>query len=69
MKKKVQCPVCNRLVEDEGRRNTCRFCGMEPVPSFAYPASSAFHPDHFPQRKRGTSINQLYTRLKERRAT
>lgn len=42
--RRVRCANCQYLVIDEGRRSTCPKCGMFPLPSYAYPLTSSFHP-------------------------
>ncbi|MFA5376309.1 MAG: hypothetical protein WC455_11245 [Dehalococcoidia bacterium] len=40
----VQCPTCLRWHVDQGRRQTCRYCGLQPLPSFSYSYGSVFYP-------------------------
>ena len=61
---KVYCPHCNKPQEDEGTRNACRKCWFQPIPSYAYPESSAFHPKPV---EKGETVNQLYKQLKTKR--
>ena len=63
----VQCPSCLRLQEDGGKSNTCYRCGLQPIPSYDYPKTSVFHPNHKPKQK-GPTVDQLYKEIKKRRA-
>lgn len=40
----VICASCFRENKDEGKRGTCAYCGMFPLPSYSYDLDSSFHP-------------------------
>lgn len=40
----VLCANCLREHEDLGIRATCKYCGVHPLPSYAYSKKSIFHP-------------------------
>ena len=62
---KVQCPKCEKQQEDGGKRNACEKCGFQPIPSYAYPKASVFHPS---LKAKGETINKMYKELKRRKA-
>jgi hypothetical protein len=43
--RQVLCANCLRKQLDAGERATCEYCGCSPLPSYAYPKTSGFHPE------------------------
>jgi len=40
----VHCASCGRSQIDEGKGNSCAYCGCSPLPSYSYPKGHAFYP-------------------------
>jgi len=40
----VHCAGCGRAQPDLGKRVTCPYCGVQPVPSYSYSKDSGFYP-------------------------
>ena len=42
--RQVYCANCLRLQDDNGKGQTCEYCGCSPLPSYSYPAADIRHP-------------------------
>ena len=43
-KRRVRCAACHKAQYDYGQGQTCLYCGVSPIPSYAYPKKSSFYP-------------------------
>ena len=63
----VKCGACGRKQPDLGKRQTCAYCGTQPLPSFEYSRKSAFHPLHPKKRGPFTEDQDFVEEVKRRR--